>query len=184
MIGQITDLDQYRAGPWGPPAPGHPAFMRTLWAPYDDVHAALLALAGTATRELVVAMFGFTDTELGAVVEGKLNDPGIRCEVTLDKSQASGPTERRMLDTLGMLESNTVAVGTSEKSAIMHRKVMIVDRRWLVTGSTNWSLSAETRQDNQLTVVDDPVSAAEAGMVLALEHEKARTQMAKAAGRG
>lgn len=177
VIGQITDLDQYRAGPWGPPAPGHPAFLRTLWAPYDNVHAALLALVGSAQRELVIAMFGFTDPELAAAVRAKLNDPAIRCEITLDKSQASGPTEAHMLDTFGLLDSNSVAVGTSERGSIMHRKVMIIDRRYLVTGSTNWSLNAEQRQDNQLTVTDDPVTAAEAGMVLALEHTKALTQM-------
>ena len=176
LITTIADLDQYRAGPWGPPAPGHPAFMRTLWAPYDNVHEALLDLIHSCQRELVVAMFGFTDTELGQAVKAKLGDPTIHCQVTLDKSQAGGTTEAAMLDDLGLLESNSVVVGTSEHSAIMHRKVMLIDRRWTVTGSTNWSMSAETKQDNQLTVIDDPVVAAEAGIVLGLEHTKALTK--------
>ena len=172
-IGRITDLDAFRAHPVGP---GHPYDMRSLWAPYDDVHGALLALVNSCKRELVIAMFGFTDTELGAAVKAKLEDPGIHCQVTLDRTQAAGPTEREMLASLGLLESNSVVVGSSERGAIMHRKVMIVDRRFTVTGSTNWSMNAEVLQDNQASVHESAAVAAEAGIVLGLEHTKALTK--------
>ena len=176
IITHIEDLDAYRRGSWGPPAPGHPANVRTLWAPYDDVHAALLALVNTAQRSLVVAMFGFTDTELASAVEAKLDDPSIHCQITLDSRQAAGPTEKKMLEHYGILDSNSVVVGTSEKSEIMHRKVMVVDGRWRISGSTNWSLNGEDRQDNELTVIDDATVCAEARAVLDLEHTKALTK--------
>lgn len=176
FVASISDLDAFRHGPWGAPAPGYPENMRSLWSPYDYVHEALLALINSAKRELVVAMFGFTDLELGAAIEAKLNDPNIVCEVTLDRTQAAGPTEKKMLDTLGMLNSNSVVVGSSEHGSIMHRKVLIIDRRWLVTGSTNFSLDAERKQDNHLVVIDSPVAAAEAGITLHLEHVKALTK--------
>lgn len=175
-IARIEDLDAFRRGSWGPPGPGHPVNMRTLWAPYDDVHAALLALVATAQRSLVIAMFGFTDTELAAAVAAKLDDENLHCQVTLDSRQAAGPTEKKMLEQYGLLDSNSVVVGSSEKSEIMHRKVMIIDGRWRISGSTNWSLNGEQRQDNELTIIDDATVCAEARAVLDLEHTKALTK--------
>ena len=58
--------------------------------------------------------------------------------------------------------SSSVAVGQSEKHAIMHMKLAIIDGVYVVTGSTNLSVRAETAQDNQLTVVGDAYVSAEA----------------------
>lgn len=176
---QITDFDQFRNKRWGALAPDHPVDRRRLWAPYDDDHGALLAAVKGAERQLILAMYGFTDGELAAAVLEKLKDPKIHCQITLDKSQAGGTTEKAMLEQYGLLDSNSVAVGTSEHSAIMHRKCLIVDLRFLISGSTNWSVSAETKQDNELTIVENTREAADAAIVLALEHTKALTQMGR-----
>lgn len=174
---QIEDFDQYRNKRWGPLSPDHPTDRRRLWAPYDRVQEALAAAVQSATRQLILAMYGFTDPVLAAAVVAKLQDPNVHCQITLDKSQSEGTTEHAMLTQYGLMDSNSVAVGTSEHGAIMHRKCLIVDLRFLLTGSTNWSVSAETKQDNELTIVDNTREAADAAIVLALEHEKARTQM-------
>jgi phosphatidylserine/phosphatidylglycerophosphate/cardiolipin synthase-like enzyme len=150
--------------------------MRTLWAPYDKVHEALVALVNTARRSVVIGMFGFTDRELAAAVKAKLSDPNIFCQITLDSRQAAGPTEKAMLDEFGLLESNSVVTGNSEHGDIMHRKIMIIDGIIRISGSTNWSLAGEQKQDNELTIVWDAVVAAEARHVLDLEHVKALTK--------
>ena len=43
----------------------------------------------------------------------------------------------------------------------MHLKAYAVDGRWLRTGSTNFSWSGETRQDNDIIVIDSPQAAAQ-----------------------
>ena len=46
---------------------------------------------------------------------------------------------------------------------MMHLKAYAVDGRWLRAGSTNFSWSGETRQDNDLIVIDSVEAAAEFG---------------------
>lgn len=176
----IGDLDQYKAGGI-PPGHEYPVGLRTFFSPVDDVHGALKAVIGSCQRSLVLAMYGYDDDELAAMVAHLLDDPTVHCQVTLDKSQAGGVHEKALLTKYkAEMESNSVAIGTSEKSAIMHRKMAIVDGYWRISGSTNWSLSGEQKQDNELTIVHSAGACTEARTILDLEHVKALTQMGRA----
>lgn len=176
----IEDLGQFKKD--GHPDTEYPAIMRTFYSPIDDVHGALKAVIGSCRKSLVVAMYGYDDDELADLIAHILDNDAIHCQVTLDKSQAGGVHERDLLAKYkAEMGSNSVAIGTSEKSAIMHRKMAVVDGIWRISGSTNWSTSGETLQDNELTITKSAVVAAEARAVLDLEHVKALTQMARAA---
>jgi ABC-type bacteriocin/lantibiotic exporter with double-glycine peptidase domain len=69
--------------------------------------------------------------------------------------------------------------GRDLKSAISHLKIVIVDGVYTVRGSTNWSLSGETQQDNELTLSRNAVIAAETRAVLDLNHDWMLKQMSK-----
>jgi phosphatidylserine/phosphatidylglycerophosphate/cardiolipin synthase-like enzyme len=60
-------------------------------------------------------------------------------------------------------------------------KVLIVDSLWVVSGSTNWSMSGKQQQDNQLTVSQNPVLAAQYRTILDINHVEMLKQMAKTA---
>jgi phosphatidylserine/phosphatidylglycerophosphate/cardiolipin synthase-like enzyme len=175
----LADLDQYRWNKSTPVDPSYPSIMRTFYAPEDDVHGALKAVIGSCTQSLVIAMYGYDDEELAALVDEYLKNAAIFCQITLDSSQAGGVHERELLAKYAHeMTGNSVAIGRSEHGAIMHRKMAIVDGLWFVGGSTNWSVSGESKQDNQLTVVQNGALCTDARRVLDIEHDSALQQMA------
>lgn len=173
----ITDLDRYKSPPGNDP--DYPINMRTFYSPVDDVHGVLKHVITACTRSLIIAMYGWDDDELAAMVAHLIDNPAIYCQITLDRSQAGGVHEKALLAKFRHeMTGNSVAIGSSERGAIMHRKMVIVDGLWRVTGSTNWSTSGETLQDNELTVLASAPAAAEARTVLDIEHDHALQTMA------
>jgi phosphatidylserine/phosphatidylglycerophosphate/cardiolipin synthase-like enzyme len=167
----VSDLDQYIKG--GAVAAGASPTTRRFYSPIDDVPGALQAVVGSAKHSVVVAMYGYDDDALAEMLDTYLKDALIYVQITLDKSQAGGVHEKQLLAKYANeMTGTSVAIGTSERGQIMHRKMAIVDGVWLITGSTNWSVSGETKQDNELTVTYDAVECARARTVLDIEHDK------------
>lgn len=176
-LASLDLLDQYKATPF---APGYLGTAKTFYSPVDNVHQVLVDLTKSATKSLVVAMYGFDDDEVTASLVDKANTDHCYLQLTLDSSQAGGTHEKALLDKYrNDLPSNSIAVGRSEKGAIMHMKLLIIDGLDVVTGSTNWSVGGEAKQDNQLTVIRDYSVAAEARSRVDQIHSHMLTVMAK-----
>src|SRR5215475_6577280 len=158
---------------------GYPDDQRTFFSPRDDVHGLLVTLLGSAQHSIVVNMYGYDDDELNKIIQSKLDDARIYVQMSLDRSQAAGAHEKLILASwANNAFGNSIAIGTSSvHNAISHLKIVIVDGVYTVKGSTNWSLSAEQQQDNELTVSRNAVIAAETRAVLDLNHDFMLKQM-------
>jgi phosphatidylserine/phosphatidylglycerophosphate/cardiolipin synthase-like enzyme len=161
---------------------GYPPDQRSFFSPRDALHPMLASLLDSAQHSVVLNMYGYDDDELDELIRAKLDSKHVYVQMSLDKSQAGGVHEKALLekwsnDGFG----NSIAIGTSEvHHAISHLKVLIIDGVYTVTGSTNWSISGESEQDNQLTLSRNAVVASELRAVLDLNHDWMLKQMAEA----
>lgn len=172
----------------------------TFFVGRDDVHGILAHLLAAETMVIKVSMFGFDDDALNAILVKKLADPNVRVQLTLDKSQAGGVHEAKILAEnakLGPAWFNSVAIGTSATHQIVHTKggVLVGSGVWF-EGSTNWSDSGEgsgikfdgkqpagwKAQENTLHVSTNLVNGSRFGARLDASHMVAlQQQQAKAA---
>lgn len=171
------DLGRYKQA--GRFLDGYPSDVRTFYSPVDDVHGVLAALLSSTQKSLVLNMYGYDDDELNDIILAKLADEHIYIQMSLDKSQAGGVHEKTLLakwqhDLIG----NSIAIGESTKGAISHMKIVIIDGVYTVRGSTNWSLAGEQKQDNELTIHNNAVIAAETRAELDRNHDAMLKQMA------
>jgi phosphatidylserine/phosphatidylglycerophosphate/cardiolipin synthase-like enzyme len=164
---------------------GYPPDVRTFYSPVDEVHSVLRALLASTQKSIVINMYGYDDADLNDIILEKLKDGQVFVQMSLDKSQAAGKQEKTLLEKWQHdLVGNSIAIGHSTKGAISHMKILIVDGIYTVRGSTNWSLGGEEDQDNELTIHNNAVLAAETRAELDRNHDAMLKQMAKARAAG
>lgn len=172
-LADLSVLDHFASAPF---PPDYASDRRRFYAPVDDVHGVMALVLASAQRSLQVAMYGYDDNELDAILR-KLADERVAVQLTLDSSQAAGVHERKIL-AADHWPASTIAIGRSERGAIMHLKEAVIDGTIVMTGSTNWSRSGESKQDNALVIVSTPHDAAVASARLHAIHAN---MLAKAA---
>ena len=171
----FQDLAEFAARPFGL---GYPIEDHiTLYSPDDNLHGALAALIDSATESIAISMYGFDDDALATAILRKLQDEHVYVLLVLDSSQAAGVHEKALLATVNY-PSNTVVIGRSEKNAIVHLKTGVIDGLDVFGGSTNWSESGESKQDNELTFTRHPLVAARVRTKIDLIAEGIRTKQA------
>lgn len=178
VLTTLRVLDKY--APSGFPD-DFPTDQRTFFSPIDDVHGVLKACVSAATESLAIAMYGYDDEELADIVKAKLEADHIAVQLTLDSSQAGGVHERALLAREDY-PNTVVAVGRSERGAILHTKLAVIDGILTVAGSTNWSTGGESKQDNQLTVHLSRPMAARCRARCDAMHANCLAQMRRKAG--
>ena len=117
---------------------------------YDNPQKAIIKNINQAQAFINIAMYVFTDKEITIpLIEAQKR--GVKVRVYLDRSQIeSAYSVSRFLVQKG------IKVRISTNNYIMHNKFAIIDNRLLLTGSYNWTFSANNRNDENLLIIDDP----------------------------
>jgi hypothetical protein len=117
---------------------------------YDNPQKAIIKNINQAEAFINIAMYVFTDKEIAASLINA-QDKGVKIRVYLDKSQIDSKYSLSRF-----LVKKGIKVRISTNDYIMHHKFAIIDNRILLTGSYNWTFSANNRNDENLLIIDDP----------------------------
>lgn len=110
----------------------------------DDPEAALIRSLNSAQSSLHIAMYYFTDPDLANAVVAA-HKRGVATYVYLDRSQVKARYSQSKY-----LAQQGVPVRISSNPYIMHNKFAIIDDALVLTGSYNWTKSADERNDENL----------------------------------
>lgn len=120
-----------------------------------DPTATIVKTVNSARTQILVQAYEFTSRPIAkALVDA--HQRGIDVHVMLDKSNL-----KDQYSEAGLLDRAGVPIMIDYALNIAHSKVMIVDRETVITGSFNFTKSAETQNAENLVVIHDPAIAAE-----------------------
>lgn len=132
---------------------------------------AIVRELGRARREVLVQAYSFTSKPIAeALIAAKTR--GVHIEILLDRSN-----EEETYTELGHLLSQGLAPHIDAQHAIAHNKIMIIDRRTVITGSFNFTHQAEVENAENLLIIKgsrDLVSS----YCESFEHHKSHSQPA------
>jgi len=116
----------------------------------DDIQTIILLKVNNSEESIDVAMYTFTDLILAeALVNAK--DRGVEVRIYLDRSQVYA----RYTQSVYFVQSE-MKVRISSNHYIMHNKFAIIDEEILITGSYNWTKAANTKNDENVMIIDCP----------------------------
>ena len=116
------------------------------FSPRGGCTEAIVAEINKAHREVLVQAYSFTCPDIAkALIEAKKR--GAAVTVLLDRSHVAETTSE-----LKMLEEAGLRPHIDDKHAIAHNKIMIIDRKTLLTGSFNFTRQAEHENAENLLI--------------------------------
>jgi phosphatidylserine/phosphatidylglycerophosphate/cardiolipin synthase-like enzyme len=118
-----------------------------------------------AQKEVLIAVYAFTSNDLARAVT-QASKRGVSVQVVLDREfdATNEKSQGRYLEgqkiSLKRI-SGTKSMAPEKEAGLMHQKFSVIDRRIVLTGSYNWTHSADTFNDENLLLFRDAGPLAE-----------------------
>jgi len=121
--------------------------VEVFYSPKGGCTDAIVRELKRARREVLIQAYSFTSRPIAdALVEAR--DRAVHVEILLDRSN-----EQETYTELGHLIEKGIAPLIDAQHAIAHNKVMILDRRTVITGSFNFTHQAEVENAENLLII-------------------------------
>ena len=132
--------------------------VQVFFSPNGGARDAIIEELADAKKEINIAMYILTDRELSnALISAK--DRGVKVKILLDAKSAEeiGYSKHHFLSErkIDVRLDNTHKSYGGKYEGIMHNKFAIIDNKTLITGSYNWTHSAEKLNNENLLIIKD-----------------------------
>lgn len=132
--------------------------VMVYFTPQDRPGDALLRAFNGAHRQIVAAIYEFTLSDVaGALIAAQARQVDVQVIMDESASKDRGSQYFRLSQALGSRLRRRA--GLNGGSGIVHNKFAVVDGARVLTGSFNWTYSAEDRNWENLVVIDSPAVA-------------------------
>lgn len=120
---------------------------QVYFSPKGGATTAIVNAVNAARQEILVQAYSFTSLPIAnALVNAYKRN--IKVEIILDKSQLTGKGSL-----LTLVAAAGIPTYIDSAHAIAHNKIIIIDRRTVITGSFNFTQSAEERNAENLLII-------------------------------
>ena len=123
--------------------------VATCFTPPSGCGAVIASLISKTEESIYVQAYGFTSGEIAKALINASNR-GVKVRVLLDKSNI-GAKYSKMRD----LRKAGIEVLIDEVSGIAHNKIIIIDASLVITGSFNFTTSADIRNTENVIIIKD-----------------------------
>jgi phosphatidylserine/phosphatidylglycerophosphate/cardiolipin synthase-like enzyme len=131
-----------------------------LFSPWDDAEGRLIAVLGQARQSIHVQAYLLTSRSIAKALL-RAHQRGVRVQVLADGAMVAGSESSR----IPMLAEAGVPVWLETRYANAHNKIMLIDaegeRPVVLTGSYNFTWSAQARNSENLLILRDNRALAE-----------------------
>jgi len=123
--------------------------IRVYFSPNGGCQQAVISEIRKAKQTIDIAMYYLSSRNIAqALVQA--SDNNVRVRIVLDQGQEIEPASKS-----GYLIKHGVKVCYHLGFGLMHNKFAIIDEKSLITGSFNWTLTAEERNEENLLIITD-----------------------------
>lgn len=122
--------------------------IMVLFSPQDECGKEILARIGPAEKSIELAMYMLTSRALSNALVSAAKR-GVIVRVFLD-----GENAEEYYSKAGFLTKNGVIVKMERGEGLMHNKFCVIDDKVVITGSYNWTVSADLRNDENVIIME------------------------------
>jgi hypothetical protein len=122
-----------------------------LSAIFNNIENSIVKYLLIATEEIKIAVPWFNNPEIFNVLVGRLNSIKIDLLIENDEINKHGG-----LDYQDYIDKNGNLYFSNSSNRLMHNKYVIIDNKFVITGSYNWTVGAEYNNDENIIITDSP----------------------------
>jgi len=169
------EVDQFIAGDFGTKKTGNAPFetvtlpdgsLDYYFSPKDKSNALIVEAINQARTQVRFMAFSYTDDAIGQAMIAA-HARGLSVAGVMERQNAKGIGSE-----FAILEDGGVDILSDGNCYIMHHKTMIIDDNVVITGSYNFTKSAEQSNDENLLIIRSPQLAAQ----YLAEYDRVRNQ--------